>query len=117
MSLGVNNPVTFCGKNNEVHKALKKLEHEKIISNETIDKLVNELVEVAKRSSKAEQIETALKKSPSIIEKTIVNKLGVEVPKAMELATRSKAKQIEVLMRKAVLDTSFLERIAKILGK
>ena len=78
MSLGVNNPVTFCGKNNEMHKALKKLEHEKIISNETIDKLVNESVEVAKRSSKAEQIETTLK---------------------------------------AVLDTSFLERIAKILGK
>ena len=78
MSLGVNNPVTFCGKNNEVHKALKKLEHEKIISNETIDKLVNESVEVAKRSSKAEQIETTLK---------------------------------------AVLDTSFLERIAKILGE
>ena len=116
MSLGVNNQVAFCGKNNGIHKTLKKLEQEKVVSEETMDKLANELVEVAKRS-KAEQTEAALKKSPSIIEKTIVDKLGVEVPREMELAKRPKAEQMEAIIRKAVFDTSFQEKIAKILGK
>ena len=76
MTLGVNNSVAFCGKNNGMHKALKKLEQEKL-----------------------------------------VDKLGVEVPREMELAKRPKAEQIETLIRKAALDTSFQEKIAKILGK
>lgn len=76
MSLGVNNQVAFCGKNN----ALKKL---------------------------------AEKKVPA----EIVDKLGVEVPREMELAKRPKAEQMEALMRKAVFHTSFQEKIAKILGK
>ncbi len=116
MSLGVNNQVAFCGKNNEVRKVLKKLEQK----NEIKDKLANELVEVAKRS-KAEQKEDVLKKSPSIVEKTtiekIVDKLGVEVPKEMELAKRSKAEQMETMIRESALDTSFQEKIRKILGK
>lgn len=76
MTLGVNNSVAFCGKNNGMHKALKKLEQEKL-----------------------------------------VDKLGVEVPREMELAKRPKAEQIETLIRKAAFDTSFKEKIAKILGK
>lgn len=76
MTLGVNNSVAFCGKNNGMHKALKKLEQEKL-----------------------------------------VDKLGVEVPREMELAKRPKAEQMETLIRKAALDTSFQEKIAKILGK
>ena len=47
----------------------------------------------------------------------IVDKLGVEVPKEIELAKRPKAEQMEALMQKAVLDSSFREQIAKILGK
>ena len=120
MSLGVNNHVAFCGKNNGIHKALKKLEQEKVVSDETLDKLSNELVDIAKRS-KAEQKEAVLKKSPSIIEKTtiekIVDKLGVEVPKEMELAKRSKAEQMETMIRESALNTSFQEKIRKILGK
>ena len=76
MTLGVNNSVAFCGKNNGMHKALKKLEQEKL-----------------------------------------VDKLGVEVPREMELAKRPKAEQMETLIRKATFDTSFQEKIAKILGK
>lgn len=76
MTLGVNNSVAFCSKNNGMHKALKKLEQEKV-----------------------------------------VDKLGVEVPREMELAKRPKAEQMETLIRKAALDTSFQEKIAKILGK
>lgn len=68
MSLGVKNHVAFCGKNNGIHKALKKLEQEKVVSDETLNKLSNELVDVAKRSI-AKQTEAVLKKSPSIIEK------------------------------------------------
>lgn len=120
MSLGVNHHVAFCGKNNWIHKTLKKLEQEKVVSDETLDKLSNELVDVAKRS-KAEQKEAVLKKSPSIVEKTttekIVDKLGVEVPKEMELAKRSKAEQMETMIRESALDTSFQEKIRKILGK
>ena len=116
MTLGVNNSVAFCGKNNGMHKALKKLEQEKVVSDETMEKLANELAEVAKHS-KAEQTEAALKKTPSIIEKTLVDKLGVEVPREMELAKRPKAEQMETLIRKAAFDTSFKEKIAKILGK
>lgn len=76
MTLGVNNSVAFCGKKNGMHKALKKLEQEKL-----------------------------------------VDKLGVEVPREMELAKRPKAEQMETLIRKAAFDTSFQEKIAKILGK
>lgn len=85
MTLDVNNSVAFCGKNNGMHKALKKLEQEKLV-----DKLGVEVpreMELAKRP-KAEQMEAALKKTPSIIEKTL-----------------------------AEFDTSFQEKIAKILGK
>ena len=106
MSLGVNNQVAFCGKNNGAREVLKKLEQK----NEIKDKLANELVEVAKRS-KAEQKEAVLKKSPSIIEKTttekIVDKLGVQVSKEMELAKRSKAEQMETMIRESALNTSF----------
>ena len=120
MSLGVNNQVAFCGKNNGIHKTLKKLEQEKVVSDETLDKLANELIEVAKRS-KAEQKEAVLKKSPSIVEKTttekIVDKLGVEVPKEMELAKRSKDEQMEVMIKESALATSFKEKIRKILGR
>ena len=111
MSLGVNNHVAFCGKNNGV----KNLNKKKVVADETMDKLTNELVEVAKRS-KAEQTEAVLKKSPSIIEK-IVDKLGVEVPKEIELAKRSKAEQMETMIRESALDTSFQEKIRKILGR
>ena len=120
MALNVNNQVAFCGKNNGIHKTLKKLEQEKVVSDETLDKLANELIEVAKRS-KAEQKEAVLKKSPSIIEKTttekIVDKLGVQVPKEMELAKRSKAEQMETMIRESALNTSFNKKIAEILGK
>ena len=120
MTLGVNNHVAFFGKNNGIHKTLKKLEQEKVVSDETMDKLANELVEIAKRS-KTEQKEAVLKKSPSIIEKTstekIVDKLGVEVPEEMELAKRSKAEQMETMIRESALDISFQEKIRKILGK
>ena len=92
MTLGVNNHVAFCGKNNGVHKALKKLEQEKVVSDETMDKLVNTT-------------------------EKIVDKLGVEVPKEMELAKRSKAEQMETMIRESALDTSFQEKIRKILGK
>lgn len=100
MTLGVNNHVAFCGKNNGIHKALKKLEQEKVVSDETLDKLANELVDVAKRS-KAEQKEAVLKKSTSIIEKTKL----------------SKAEQMGSMIGKSALDTSFQEKINKILGK
>ena len=120
MTLGVNNHVAFCGKNNGIHKALKKLEQEKVVSDETMDKLANELVDVAK-CSKAEQKEAVLKKSPSIVEKTtiekIVDKLGVEAQKEMELEKRPIADQMEVMIREAALGTSFKEKIRKILGR
>ena len=120
MTLGVNNHVAFCGKNNGIHKTLKKLEQKKVVSDETLDKLANELVEIVKRS-KAEQKEAVLKKSPSIVEKTtiekIVDKLGVEVPKEKDLAKRSKDEQMEVMIRESALGTSFHEKIRKILGK
>ena len=91
-----------------------------MVSDETLYKLAKELGKVAKRS-KAEQKEAVLKKSPSIIEKTttekIVDKLGVQVPKEMELAKRSKAEQMETMIRESALDKSFQEKIRKILGK
>ena len=70
MTLGVNNQVAFYGKNNGMHKILKK-----------------------------------------------VDKLGVEAQKEMELEKRPIAEQMEVMIRESALDTSFQEKIKKILGK
>ena len=70
MTLGVNNQVAFYGKNNGMHKLLKK-----------------------------------------------VDKLGVEAQKEMELEKRPIAEQMEVMIRESALDTSFQEKIKKILGK
>lgn len=51
MSLGVNNQVAFCGKNNGIHKTFKKLEVE-----------VLKEMELAKRS-KDEQMEVMIRES------------------------------------------------------
>ena len=104
MTLGVNNHVAFCGKNNGAREVLKKLEQK----NEIKDKLANELAEVAKRAKAEQKKATTLK---------IVDKLGVEVPKEMELAKRSKDEQMEVMIRESALATSFKEKIRKILGR
>ena len=104
MSLGVNNQVAFCGKNNGAREVLKKLEQK----NEIKDKLANELAEVAKRS-KAEQ-----KKATTV---KIVDKLGVKAQKEMELKKRPIADQMEVMIRESALATSFKEKIRKILGR
>lgn len=51
MTLNVNNQVAFCGKSNEIHKALKKLEQAKVVSNETMDKLGIEIPQQIQRAS------------------------------------------------------------------
>ena len=47
----------------------------------------------------------------------LVEKLGTEVPKEFELAKRSKAEQIETLIRDSALNTNFNNKIAEMLGK
>ena len=47
----------------------------------------------------------------------LVDKLGTEVPNAIELAKRSKAEQIETLIRDSALNTNFNNKIAEILSK
>lgn len=47
----------------------------------------------------------------------LVDKLGTEVPKEFELAKRSKAEQIETLIRDSALNTNFNNKIAEILSK
>lgn len=47
----------------------------------------------------------------------LVDKLGTEVPKEFELAKRSRAEQIETLIRDSALDANFKKKIAEILGK
>ena len=53
------------------------------------------------------------KKTPA----EIVDKLGIEIPKKIELAKRSKAEQQETVIRKALIESDFAEKINTILGK
>ena len=47
----------------------------------------------------------------------LVDKLGTENREVIELAKRSKAEQMEALIKKSVLETSFNNKIAEFLGK